>query len=111
MQNGQGTGRRLSAVTALAVAPWLMANAEPAQHDVKVTVTDLRSSDGKILGCLTAKKKAFPNCDKDPDAKAVTVNAGETVTFTFKGVAPGEYAISLLHDENGNGRWHYSEHH
>lgn len=89
---------------ALGCAPLLAANAEPPHHDVKVTVTDLRSAEGKVLACITAKRKAFPNCDKDPDAKSVTVQAAATVTFTFKGIAPGEYAISLLHDENDNGK-------
>ncbi|ABC64615.1 DUF2141 domain-containing protein [Erythrobacter litoralis] len=84
--------------------PLLAANAPVARHDVTVTVTDLRSGDGKVLACLTAKPKAFPDCDRDPKAHAVTVDAAETVSFTFRGVAPGDYAISLLHDENGNGK-------
>lgn len=77
--------------------------AAPAQ-DVRVTVTDLRSGEGQILACLTAKPRAFPNCDKDPAAYSVTVDASETVRFIFRGVTPGDYAISLLHDENGNGK-------
>lgn len=104
MQNGRGTGRGLSALTLAAIAPLLLGNMASAGQDVSVTVTDLRSAKGKVLACLTADTKIFPNCDEDPHALAVTVNAGTTVSFSFRGVKPGTYAISLLHDENGNGK-------
>lgn len=103
MQNRQGVGRSVSALTLAAVAPLLLGNMAAGQ-DVSVTVTDLRSAKGKVLACITANAKAFPNCDKDPKAISATVNAGTTVSLTFRGVAPGTYAISLLHDENGNGK-------
>ena len=104
MQNRSRLGRKLSALTLAALAPLAMGNTMASSHDVKVTVTDLRSAKGKVLACLTTKAKAFPNCDKDKDAYSVTVNAAKTTTFTFRGVTPGTYAISLLHDENSNGK-------
>ncbi|WP_284123971.1 DUF2141 domain-containing protein [Parerythrobacter aestuarii] len=104
MQNGWGIGRGLSALALAATAPLLLANTAAATQDVSVTVTDLRSSDGQVLACLTSKPNAFPDCSKDPKAKSVTVKAGDVVNFTFRDVTPGTYAISLLHDENGNGK-------
>ena len=104
MQNGRGIGRGLSALTLAAIAPLLLGNMAASGQDVSVTVTDLRSAKGKVLACLTADAKTFPNCDKDPKALAMTVNAGKTVSFSFRGVKPGTYAIALLHDENGNGK-------
>lgn len=104
MQNGWGTGRGLSALALAACAPLLLGNTTGTAQDVSVTVTDLRSADGQVLACLTAKPKAFPDCDKDPNAKSVTVKAGDVVKFTFRDVKPGTYAISLLHDENANGK-------
>lgn len=104
MQNGSGTGGRLSALALAALAPLLLGNAAATTQDVSVTVTDLRSADGQVLACLTSKPGAFPDCSKDPRAKSVTVKAGTTVTFTFHDVTPGTYAISLLHDENANGK-------
>ena len=103
MQNGSGAGKGLYALTLAAVAPLLLGNMAAAS-DVKVTVTDLRSAKGNVLACLTAKPKAFPDCDKDPTAYTATVKAGTMVTFSFRDVKPGTYAISLLHDENGNGK-------
>ncbi|UIP07240.1 DUF2141 domain-containing protein [Erythrobacter sp. SDW2] len=88
----------------LAVTAPLLVGNTGARQDISVTVTDLRSAEGKVLACLTANAKAFPNCDKDPKALAMTVKAGTTVSFTFHDVKPGTYAISLLHDENGNGK-------
>ncbi len=87
-----------------AALPLLTGNAAEMGEDVQVTVTDVRSDDGKVLACLTAKPKTFPDCSKDPQALAVTVKADESVSFTFRDVMPGTYAISLLHDENGNGK-------
>ncbi len=82
----------------------LLLGAVPAGGDVSATVTGLRSSKGQVLACLTAKPKAFPNCDKDPDALALTVPANRTVEIDFGVVPHGEYAIALIHDENANGR-------
>jgi uncharacterized protein (DUF2141 family) len=82
-------------------APALL-GAAPLPGDVTVTVTNLRSAKGQVLACLTARPKTFPNCEKDPAAKAVTVPAGTSVELRFGDVAPGRYAISLFHDENSN---------
>lgn len=76
----------------------------PSPANVSVTVTGLRSTKGKVLACLTAQARTFPDCDKDPAARAVTVAAGKSVELDFGEVAPGRYAISLFHDENGNGK-------
>lgn len=103
MQDRQGVGRIFSALMLAVTAPLLVGNTGSGQ-DISVSVTDLRSTKGKVLACLTADAKTFPNCDKDPKALAMTVNAGTTVSFSFRGVKPGTYAISLLHDENGNGK-------
>ena len=82
----------------------LLGNGFSPLHDVQVTVTDLRSADGQVLACLTANPKGFPDCSKDPAARKLAIPASQTVSFSFKGVGEGTYAISLLHDENGNGK-------
>jgi len=72
--------------------------------EVSATVSGLRSTRGTIVACLTARPDAFPDCDRDPQAVALTVAASEGATLDFGRVAPGRYAISLFHDENGNHR-------
>lgn len=53
---------------------------------------------------MTTDPKAFPDCRKDPKSLRQTVPAAERVELMFRNVTPGRYAISLLHDENENGR-------
>lgn len=81
------------------------AQAGPATpSSIVVKIDGLRSNRGQIMACMTANPKTFPDCQKDPHARHLTVPAlnGETVQFT--GVPQGRYAIALFHDENGNGR-------
>lgn len=73
-------------------------------NEVSITVTDVRSTKGVVRACLTADAKTFPKCNNDPNAKRVVVPAASTVTIRFRGVAPGNYAVALLHDENNNGK-------
>lgn len=72
--------------------------------EVVIHVEGLRSSDGLLSACLTALPAGFPDCRKDPKAISRSVKAGPGATIVFDGVAPGTYAVSLIHDENGNGK-------
>jgi uncharacterized protein (DUF2141 family) len=81
-----------------------MGAALPPEVDVRVVVTELRSAQGKVLACMTSHPEHFPDCQDDPDAYAAQVPAGRSVTFDFGAVPAGRYAISVLHDENGNGK-------
>ena len=76
--------------------------AEPAS--ILLEIGGLRSQHGQILACMTANPKAFPDCQKDPQALHLTAPAVNGEIVQFKGVAPGRYAIALFHDENANGR-------
>ena len=67
-----------------------------------VSVTGLRNKKGNILVCLTASSKAFPDCSKDGKALKRTVKANAGGSISFADVAPGTYALSLIHDENAN---------
>ena len=101
MRNGP---RPVRALILLAVPQVLLPGAAPPPGEVSATVTGLRSSKGRVLACLTARPKAFPDCARDPAARAVNVAAGASVELRFGEVPAGRYAISLFHDENGNGR-------
>ena len=79
--------------------------AQPAlAGEVVITVTDIRSSKGVVRACMTTREDIFPKCIKDPGAHRTVVKANGTVEIRFTGVAPGNYAIALLHDENDNGK-------
>ena len=95
--------RRFGAIALVALAPCLI-GASAATGDVSVTVTGLRSDQGKVLACLTANPRAFPECQRDDDAHVLIAPAGNRVELDFGRVPEGRYAIALIHDENGNGK-------
>ncbi|MFD2135032.1 DUF2141 domain-containing protein [Novosphingobium resinovorum] len=76
----------------------------PQNTDVSVSVTDMRSAKGQVLACLTTRPDAFPDCEKDPQARKLTVPAASDLHLDFGAVPQGRYAVSLIHDENGNGK-------
>jgi len=94
------------ALVALALLPLLPSPALGETHgvDVVVEVTNLRSTRGTVMACMTDDASHFPRCRDDAHSHRVTVPAAETLTLRFHDVAPGTYAIALLHDENSNGR-------
>ena len=79
---------------------------EEAQEtgDLEVTVTKVENKEGKIRAVLFKGEDGFPN-DNEKAYRSVSVDAQEGKTsFVFKDLAFGEYAISLLHDKNENGK-------
>jgi uncharacterized protein (DUF2141 family) len=96
-----GSLRRLSGILALGV----LAGVAPADAAIlQVTVTGVRNSTGLLDLCVFDTEQDFPDCS---GGRAVTsrrqaASAG-TMRFDFS-VAPGLHAVSVLHDENGNGR-------
>ena len=72
--------------------------------DVEAVITGVRSAKGNVLVCLTANAKAYPDCGKDPKSRKLSLPARATLTAKFEDVAPGTYAIALIHDENGNNK-------
>jgi uncharacterized protein (DUF2141 family) len=69
-----------------------------------VHFTGLRSTKGMVRACLTRNPKHFPQCQNDPQAVKASVAAGPNARMQFTGVPAGEYALTVLHDENSNFR-------
>ncbi len=68
-----------------------------------VRLTDLRSTKGMIRLCLTADPKNFPGCIDDRNA--VTRNfPAEDRGIRIAGIGRGDYAVSVIHDENNNAK-------
>ncbi len=93
---------RLVAALIIAVAVLGATSPEPGAQ-VTVRIEGLRSHKGQVLACLTAQAGAFPDCRHDAAARKLAVPAADAVELDFGRIGPGTYAISLLHDENGNG--------
>lgn len=97
---------RAHALLALPAAFLLLgATGAPPLAEVTVAITGLRNAKGLVRACMTAEPKSFPECRGDDRAYRATVDA-ETgaIALHFEGVAPGRYAVALLHDENANGK-------
>jgi uncharacterized protein (DUF2141 family) len=86
------------------MSPVSLAVAQPSGATIDVAVTGLRSAHGNLLVCLTANPKFFPDCGKDPLSVKKLVSAKLTGDIHFSGVAPGTYAVALIHDENANNK-------
>ena len=86
-------------------APLLIAAALPASTGtLDLSIIGLRNTHGNVLVCLTANPRAFPDCSRDPLSHRMTVAANGAASLRFPDIAFGEYAVSLIHDENGNGK-------
>lgn len=72
--------------------------------EVDVKIEGLRSTKGIIRACLTRDPRHFPKCEDDPAARRASIPAATATHFSFANLAPGDYALLILHDENSNGR-------
>ena len=70
--------------------------------DLSLDVAKLRSARGMIRICLTAVPANFPKCTDD--ARAVTRSIPATTRDVSFTLPRGDYAIAVIHDENGNGK-------
>jgi len=90
---------RLLALPALV----LLLTAQSDGAEVEIQLQGLRNANGLVRLCLTRNPAHFPNCNGDPAAvkhSAPARHAG----IRLRGISPGIYALSVIHDENGNGR-------
>ena len=88
-----------STLLALTTAALLCAPAALAS-DLTVTVQGIEKPQGTIM--LGLFDKATYDGNGSVNGANLTVE-GDTVTATFEGLAPGEYAVKLYHDVNDDG--------
>jgi len=69
-----------------------------------IRVTGLRSDSGKVHVILFDRAKGYPTRPGKSTRKAVGSISGGVSIVTFKGLSPGTYAASALHDEDSDGR-------
>jgi len=88
----------------MAGALWAGLAGAAAPGSVDAGVTGLRSAKGQVLVCLTMQPTHFPDCQDDPQARRLTVPATRAHDLRFADLPSGDYAIALVHDENGNNK-------
>lgn len=83
----------------LALIASLVVNNMVSAASINITVTNIKNTKGTLRVGIINNEKDFPY-----DAfkgKKVPVNGG-SVNVKFSGLAPGEYAVVVHHDENSN---------
>jgi uncharacterized protein (DUF2141 family) len=87
----------------LSAVPLLIAANSTATLDV--TITGIKNTRGTLLTCVYKDKAGFPTCQKSATAiKQKLPIAGATMVVRFTGLPPGAYAVSVHHDEDGDGK-------
>lgn len=71
---------------------------------IRVHVVGLKKAEGLLRASLYNSKKGFPG-----EYENACANTGKTITATkedlvFENIPYGEYAVSVMHDENSNGK-------
>ncbi len=78
------------------------ATATAVAADLAITLTGIRSTDGRVMVAVYDRPDAFMKTGGDVAALSLAARADE-MTVVLVDVAPGAYAVSAYHDENGNG--------
>lgn len=73
-----------------------------AAAELRVQVSGIRSAEGQIGCALFAEARGFPG--EGATVRRVVPADPKGVECRFEGLAPGSYAVAVLHDLNGNGR-------
>mgnify|MGYP000442149078 CR=1 FL=1 len=84
-----------------AVAAFSLSGAAQAE-DVTVTLTGVEARGGVLLAALQARGEFMQASAAHADR--VERPAAGTLRLTFRDVAPGDYALMVLHDEDADGR-------
>lgn len=95
--------RALPAIAVLLAAPLLGGASDPGS--LTITVDGIRNSRGALLACVFRDKAGFPTCQKSKTAiRQRLAIGGAAMTVRFPDLAPGVYAVTVQHDEDGDGK-------
>ena len=70
--------------------------------DLAVRLSGFRSDDGKVMVALFRGSDGFPTNPDKAFRSAITKIRGKRASVDFADLPPGEYAVSVIHDENDN---------
>ena len=80
------------------------ADAAIANSQIRVKIASLRNQRGNVCLTLFNGSQGFPS-QSDRAVASRCINAEEgTAETTFDDLAPGDYAIAVIHDENKDGK-------
>lgn len=87
-----------------ALATLLVSSSLAAQADsLSITISSIADAQGQLMIELVAGESGFN--EQQPSAASFILPAVEgSVTVSTDALDPGEYAIRMFHDQNGNGK-------
>ena len=71
---------------------------------IEVVVAGIAHHEGRMLLALFASPDGFPDDAGKAQRRLNQAIAADSVVFAIPGVPAGRYAVSILHDENANGK-------
>lgn len=89
--------------TAILSALLFAATSAAAAADLRVQVTDIRAHSGTISMLVVDSDAAWNGKGAPITGRHAKVNS-DSLEVVFADLAPGKYAIRLMHDENDNGK-------
>ena len=102
---GQGLTALVSGAFLLMVLPEAaIADPSPPTTQLSISFEGMRSSKGMVRACLTREPAYLLRCDHDPASFKASVEARPGAHIAFSDVPAGDYALTVLHDENGNAK-------
>lgn len=78
-------------------------NAQEDTFELTVEITGMEVDKGKVFLALYNSEDTFLKSSKTTKGTNAIVKDGKATAY-FKGLKKGEYAVSLFHDENDNGK-------
>lgn len=70
--------------------------------EVVVDVSKIKNQQGNVVVCLFKNKDGFPSEVTKAVVRQTVAITGTTARATFYNVVPGDYYLSVFHDENAN---------
>lgn len=78
--------------------------ASPERSELRIELEQMRNAKGMVHACLTQDRTYFPDCKADSHAFRFSLPAAKAAELRFRDLPSGSYALSVVHDENGNGK-------
>ena len=70
---------------------------------LSVAIAGLKNTQGQVRFSLFNSAEGFPGNGEQAIAKGSTSAADEIPSLTFENLQPGQYAVAVFHDVNGDG--------
>lgn len=86
----------------LLICPFLLTAYTQQVKGIRVEITGLRNNNGYVLVSVFKEGSGFPDQAEKAVRKAKLGINNREAAIVFNDLQPGQYAIAILHDENGD---------